>query len=65
MTSYSAQFLRHIILLRLLRGLLRPPHVCIRTNVALVSLERMKNKIIEVIVSDTVFLDKEGSRLNA
>ena len=25
----------------------------------------MKNKIIEVIVSDTVFLDKEGSRLNA
>jgi hypothetical protein len=25
----------------------------------------MKNKIIEVIVSDTVFLDREGSRLNA
>ena len=25
----------------------------------------MKNKIIEVTVSDTVFLDKEGLRLNA
>jgi len=25
----------------------------------------MKNKIIEVTVSDTIFLDKEGSRLNA
>ena len=25
----------------------------------------MKKKIIEVTVSDTVFLDKEGSRLNA
>ena len=25
----------------------------------------MKKKIIEVIVSDTVFLDKEGNRLNA
>ena len=25
----------------------------------------MENKIIEVIVSDTIFLDKEGKRLNA
>jgi len=25
----------------------------------------MKNKVIEVTVSDTVFIDKEGKRLNA